>query len=73
MDFTWIVPLLSLLTLGTVAALAAAGKLAILARKHDPSIPPSTLAIDGPFGGVAFLRPIDPSARRIEHVEPVLE
>ena len=28
MDFTWIVPLLSLITLGAVALLAAAGKLA---------------------------------------------
>jgi hypothetical protein len=73
MDFSWIVPLLSLLTLGIVAALAAAGKLAIVARQHDPSIPPSTLATDGPFGGVGFLRPIDPSARQIARTPPVLE
>ena len=73
MDFTWIVPLLSLITLGAVALLAAAGKLAIVARQHDPSIPPSTLATDGPFGGVGFLRPVDPNARQISRIAPVLE
>jgi hypothetical protein len=73
MDFSWLVPLLSLITLLAVAVFAAVSKVDVEERMDDPSIPKSTLAVDGPFGGVGFLRPIDPGPRRIDRVDPVLE
>ncbi len=73
MDWSWIVPFLALFTLLSVLVYALIGKKAIEERKHDPSVPKSTLAVDGPFGGVGFLRPVSPSARKLDQVEPVLE
>ena len=72
MDYGWIVPLLSLFTLLAVLVYALVGKAAVEERKHDPSVPKSTLATDGPQGGVGFLRPVDPRRQKTD-VEPVLE
>lgn len=57
-----IVPILSLITLLAVAVLALVGRQRTLARKHDPHAPVSSLAKDGPEGGVAFLQPLDAEA-----------
>ncbi|MES2968013.1 MAG: hypothetical protein V4804_04655 [Pseudomonadota bacterium] len=73
MDFTWIVPLLSLLTLLSVLVFALVSKERIEERRHDPNAPKSTLAKDGPQGGVAFLVPLDQRMRRPLDVPPVLE
>lgn len=55
MDFTWLVPLLALFTLLAVLVFAMVNKKAIEDRRHDPSVPKSTLATDGPQGGVAVI------------------
>jgi hypothetical protein len=73
MDFIWIVPLLSLLTLLSVLVFALVSKERIEERRHDPNAPKSTLAKDGPQGGVAFLVPLDQRMRRPPDVPPVLE
>ena len=73
MDYTWIVPLLSLVTLLIVGVLALRSKVEVEERMHDPKQPVSTLAKDGPQGGVAFLIPLDQQKRRVPDVEPVLE
>jgi hypothetical protein len=73
MDFAWIVPLLSLGTLLAVGVFALVSKVKTEERIHDPSIPTSTLAKDGPQGGVAFLVPLDQRPRRVRDVPPVLE
>lgn len=57
MDFSGLIPLLSLLTLLAVAVFALVSKGATEERRHDPDAPVSTLAKDGRFGGVAFLNP----------------
>jgi hypothetical protein len=54
-----IVPVLSLFTLLAVAVLALISKERTKERMHDPNAPVSTLAKDGKYGGVAFLRPLD--------------
>jgi hypothetical protein len=65
-----IVPLLSLLTLLAVAVLALISKERTKDRMRDPNAPVSTLAKDGKYGGVAFLRPL---AERIRDPrDPVL-
>jgi hypothetical protein len=73
MDFTWIVPLLSLITLLAVGVLALVSKVEVEERLHDPIQPVSTLAKDGPQGGVAFLIPLNERIRRVPEVEPVLD
>ncbi|MBZ4689091.1 hypothetical protein FAZ78_21655 [Cereibacter changlensis] len=72
MDFSWIIPLLSLVTLLAVLAFALISKGKVEERRHDPNAPKSTLAKDGPQGGVAFLRKDGPTARKPD-AEPVLE
>ena len=54
-DTAWIVPLLSLFTLLAVCVFALVSKARTEERKHDPSAPKSTLAKDGPQGGVDML------------------
>jgi hypothetical protein len=73
MDFAWIVPLLSLLTMLAVLVFALVSKDKVEDRRHDPTAPKSTLAKDGPQGGVAFLIPLDQRMRRSPDVPPVLE
>ncbi len=74
MDFAWIVPVLFMITLLCVLVFALVSKKAIEDRKDDPTIPKSTLAKDGPQGGVGFLLPPDEAAnRRVRDVPPVLE
>ncbi|MFQ6776308.1 hypothetical protein V6Z69_13975 [Cereibacter sphaeroides] len=72
MDFAWIIPFLSLITLLAGILFAIASKDRVEARRHDPNAPNSTLAKDGPQGGVAFLRKDGPTARKPD-AEPVLE
>ncbi len=65
--FEGIVPLLGLGTLLIVAVFALVSKERTEERRHDPNAPVSTLAKDGKYGGVAFLRPLrDRLARRRE-------
>ncbi len=73
MDNTWIVPLLSLLTLLAIVVFALVSKAKIEERRHDRSQPKSTLAKDGPQGGVEMLQPEGPQTRRKPDVEPVLD
>jgi len=73
MDFSWIVPILALGTLLAVGVFALVSKVKIEERMDDPTIPKSTLAKDGPQGGVAFLLPLDQRRRYVPDVEPVLE
>ncbi|MFC3182573.1 hypothetical protein [Cypionkella sinensis] len=73
MDTAWIVPMLALCTLGAVCIFALISKERTEERKHDPFAPKSTLAKDGPQGGVAFLLPLDQRVNRNPNVEPVLE
>jgi len=55
MDFTFIVPLLAMITLLAVVVLALVSKRKVEQRRHDPNAPTSTLAKDGPQGGVELL------------------
>ncbi len=48
MDFAFIVPLLALFTLLAVLVYALVSKKKIEDRRHDPSVPKSTLAADAP-------------------------
>ncbi|MFN3823626.1 MAG: hypothetical protein ACK4GW_15840 [Pseudorhodobacter sp.] len=57
MTAAFLIPLLALLTLLSVIVFALISKGRIEERRHDPSVPPSSLALDGPVGGVAFLNP----------------
>ena len=57
MDFSWLIPLLSLFTMLAVLAFAMVSKARTEERRHDPNAPKSSLAKDGPQGGVGFLRP----------------
>ena len=67
------IPLLALFTLLAVVVLALISKERTLDRKRDPNAPISTLAKDGKYGGVAFLKPLaarvhdprDPLNRRV--------
>ncbi len=56
MDFSFIVPLLALLTLLGVCGMALFGKKKIEDRRHDPNAPKSNLAVDGPQHGVDLLQ-----------------
>lgn len=74
MDFAWIVPILFMITLLGVMVFAMASKTAVMDRMDDPRVPKSTLAKDGPQGGVGFLLPPDERERRgVRNVAPVLE
>ncbi len=55
MDFSYIVPLLSLITMGAVCAFALISKAKVEERMHDPNAPKSSLAKDGPEGGTDLL------------------
>ena len=72
MDFTWLVPFLSLFTILAVSAFALVSKARVEERRHDPNAPVSTLAKDGPQGGVAFLVPLDQQLHQLPHIRPVL-
>jgi len=52
MDYNLLLPLLALFTLVAVMVLAMWSKAATERRKADPDAPKSTLAKDGPQGGV---------------------
>jgi hypothetical protein len=73
MDYTWLVPFLSLFTILAVSAFALISKVRVDERRHDPDARKSTLAKDGPQGGVAFLVPLAQQRRFVPHVQPVLE
>lgn len=66
-----IVPFLSLFTLLAVAVLALISKERTKDRMRDPDAPVSTLAVDGKYGGVAFLRPLGDRVRVVRRVELV--
>lgn len=66
-----IVPFLSLFTLLAVAVLALISKERTKDRMRDPNAPVSTLAKDGKFGGVAFLRPLADRVRVVSRMELV--
>ena len=89
MDYSWLVPFLSLFTILAVLVFAIVSKANIEERRHDPNVPKSTLAKDGPQGGITFLYPLhnqmavvrrrmqgrsaNPFVASPAHVEPVLE
>lgn len=56
MDYGWIIPVLALLTFGIVLVFALTSKAKTESDRADPRDPKSTLAKDGPNGGVAFLK-----------------
>jgi hypothetical protein len=60
MDFAWIVPVLFLVTALAVVIFALVSKKKVEDRRHDPYAPRSTLAKDGPQGGVAAVDPYAP-------------
>jgi hypothetical protein len=66
-DFAWIVPFLFLVTALCVLVFAMMNKSAVERRRRDPDQPKSTLATDGPQGGVA---PINADAVRRQEDEP---
>ncbi len=72
-DTAWIVPLLSLFTLLAVCVFALVSKARTEERKHDPSAPKSTLAKDGPQGGVDMLKPVEEQGHPKPDVKPVLD
>lgn len=57
MDYSALVPILALGTLLAVCIFALVSKARVEERRHDPYAPKSTLAKDGPQGGVATLDP----------------
>lgn len=57
MDTTMLIPLLSLVTLLAVCVFALVSKARVEERRADPNAPKSTLAKDGPQGGVFFRKP----------------
>lgn len=84
--FDGMIPLLALSTLLAVLALALVARERTKHRQRDPNAPTSTLARDGKFGGVSFLRPLAervadprdplsqpprPLERRSHHSEPL--
>jgi hypothetical protein len=64
-----IVPILSLFTLLAVAVLALISKERTKDRMRDPNAPVSTLAKDGKYCGVAFLRPLSDRIRMVRRDE----
>jgi hypothetical protein len=73
MEYGWIIPLLFMITLLAVAIFALISKGQVEARRHDPNAPKSTLAKDGPQGGVEFLKPLDQQRHTKPAATPVLE
>ena len=73
MDYSWLVPFLALFTLLAVAVFAIVSKNRVEKRRHDPNAPTSTLAKDGPQGGIDALTPPDQQMANKPKVEPVLE
>ncbi|TAG18965.1 MAG: hypothetical protein EAZ40_11035 [Rhodobacterales bacterium] len=79
--FEGLVPVLALGTLLAVAVFALISKERTKDRMRDPNAPVSTLAKDGKFGGVAFLRPLaerwadarDPVGQRPAAHDPVAD
>ena len=71
MDFA-IIPFLSLITILCAVLFAIVSQSRVEARLHDPNVPKSTLAKDGPQGGVAFLMKNEPATAKPD-VEPVLQ
>ncbi|WP_103256444.1 hypothetical protein [Tabrizicola aquatica] len=67
--FEEMIPLLALFTLLAVIVLALVSKERTIDRKRDPNAPVSSLAKDGKYGGVAFLRPL--AARVIDPRDPL--
>lgn len=61
MDTTTLLVVLSIGTLVAVVILALVSKARVEQKRRDPTEPKSTLAKDGPQGGVAA---IDPEAQR---------
>ena len=51
MEYTFIVPLLALITLLAVCVFALVSKARTEHRRHDPDAPKSSLAKDSPSGG----------------------
>ncbi len=72
MDLSGLVPVLFLFTLGAVGVFSLVSKYNVEERKHDPNVPVSTLAKDGPQGGVKFLNP-DALGYDPKNSEPVIE
>lgn len=74
MTFPSIVPILFMITLLGGLLFALINRKAVNERLDDPSVPKSTLAKDGPQGGVAFLQPL---AQQSPHpprgVKPVID
>lgn len=73
MDYSWLVPFLALFTLLAVAVFALVSKERTDARRRDPKAPKSTLAKDGPQGGVAALTPPDEQPHSKPPARPVLD
>lgn len=73
MTYGWIVPFLFMFTLLAVCVFALVSKKNTEDRIDDPNVPKSTLAKDGPQGGVAFLMPLDQQRQRGRDAAPVLE
>ena len=74
MTYAWIVPFLFMFTLLFVIVFSLINKKAVEARIADPNMPKSTLAKDGPQGGVGFLLSAeDQERRRIRNARAVIE
>lgn len=73
MDYSWLIPFLALFTLLGVCIFALVSKERTDARRHDPNAPKSTLAKDGPQGGIAALGPAGEHPEDKPKVPPVLE
>lgn len=71
MTSTWIIPFLFMFTLLGALIFSLVNKSAVEARRADARVPKSTLAKDGPQGGVAFLQPY--AARKPKHLDPVID
>jgi len=73
MDVTTLLPVLALFTLLAVAVFALVSKKKTEERMDDPTVPKSTLAKDGPQGGVDLLLPPDQQGHNNPNVKPVLD
>ena len=73
MDYSWLIPFLSLFTLLAVGVFALVSKVRTDERRPDPNAPKSTLAKDGPQGGIGALTPLDERPASKPSVPPVLE
>ncbi|MGY6548343.1 MAG: hypothetical protein ACXIU7_04965 [Roseinatronobacter sp.] len=74
MDYPSIVPILFMITLLGGLIFARFNKKAVEERRHDPDVPKSTLAKDGPQGGVEFLKPLsEQDDHKPRKVDPVID